>query len=343
MSLKRYLFDKRIAILFYVLLMCFITLVIVLDGTVKVDIGNILYIDIVSFVLFAFYLLAEYVYRKKFYKSFEDIITSGKEDIINIIPEAKTYEQSLYTELLKSIYQEQSIKIEMLYEEKRQNQEFVTSWVHEIKTPIAVSRLIIENSGEKSKEEILDSFEEELDKIDSYVEQSLFYSRTDAFSKDYLINDVELTKVIKGAVKKQAKTFINKRIRIEMEENDLSVTTDKKWLTFIIDQILANSLKYTDEEGKIKIMAEKDEKEKRLIIEDNGVGIKAEDLGRVFEKGFTGCNGREGYKSTGIGLYLAKTLAIKLGHDISIDSIYGEFTRVIIHFPKLTDYFKVAR
>jgi len=343
MSLKRYLIDKKFAILFYFLLMCFISLVIFLDGTVKVDFGNILYINFVSLVLFAVYLLGEYFYRKKFYMYLEDIIMIGQEDIINQLPEPKTYEQSLYTDLLKNIYEDQSNKIEMLYEEKRQNQEFVTSWVHEIKTPIAVSRLIIENGGGKSVDEILNSFEEELDKIDSYVEQSLYYSRIDSFSKDYLIGDVELGKVIKGAVKKQAKTFINKRIRIEMEETDLSVTTDKKWLCFIIDQILANSLKYTNEGGKIKIISEKDEKEKRLIIEDSGIGIKTEDIGRVFEKGFTGCNGRDGYKSTGMGLYLAKSLAIKLGHDISIESVHGEFTRVIIHFPKLTDYFKVAK
>jgi len=343
MKLKKYLYDKRFAIIFYFLLMSFISLVIFLDGTVKVDFGNILYINFVSLVLFAAYLFGEYIYRKKFFKNFEEIIMSHQEDIINRLPEPKTYEQGVYTELLKNIYEEQSNKIEMLYEGKRQNQEFVTSWVHEIKTPIAVSRLIIENSVGKSVDEILNSFEEELDKIDNYVEQSLYYSRTDAFSKDYLINEVELERIIKGAVKKQAKTFINKRIRIEMENTALSVTTDKKWLGFIVDQILANSLKYTNEGGIIKVSSEKNDKEKRLIIEDNGIGIKAEDIGRVFGKGFTGCNGRDGYKSTGMGLYLAKSLAKKLGHDISIDSVYGEFTRVTIHFPKLTDYFKVAK
>ena len=343
MSLKRYLFDKRFAILFYFLLMGFISLVIFLDGTVKVDLGNILYINFVSIVLFTAYLFAEYIYLKKFYKNFEEIITSDQEDIINHLPEPKTYEQAAYTELLNNIYEDQSNKIEMLYEEKKQNQEFVTSWVHEIKTPIAVIRLIIENSVGKSANEILYSFEEELDKIDNYVEQSLYYSRTDSFSKDYLINEVELERIIKSAVKKQAKTFINKRIRIEMEDTELSVTTDKKWLGFIVDQILANALKYTNEGGRIKISAEKKDKEKKLIIEDNGIGIKAEDIGRVFEKGFTGCNGRDGYKSTGMGLYLAKSLAKKLGHDITIESVYGEFTRVTIHFPKLTDYFKVAK
>jgi len=343
MKLKRYLFDKRFSIVFFLLLMVFISLVIYLDGAVKVSFGNVLYIDFVSTVLFLAYLFGEFSYLAKYYRGIEDIIINQEDDIINRLPEPKTYEQSLYMELLRNVYEEQNNKIELLYDNKRENQEFVTSWVHEIKTPIAVSRLIIENSGGKPVEDILSSFEEELDKIDNYVEQSLYYSRIDSFSKDYLIDDAELEKIIKASVKKQAKTFINKRIRIQIEDSTLSVTTDKKWLGFIVDQILANSLKYTKEGGRIKISAEKNEREKRLVIEDNGIGIKAEDIGRVFEKGFTGCNGRDGYKSTGMGLYLAKSLAIKLGHDISIDSVYGEYTRVTIHFPKLTDYFKVAK
>ena len=151
-----------------------------------------------------------------------------------------------------------------------------------------------------------------------------------------------LDRLVKEAVKKQAKTFINKKINIEIDNIDLVVTTDKKWLSFILDQVLSNALKYTSPGGRIKIYGSIEDKAQKLIIEDNGIGVKSEDLRRVFDKGFTGYNGRENYKSTGIGLYLSKKLARKLGHDISIESKYGEYTKIIIIFPKLSDYLQVS-
>jgi signal transduction histidine kinase len=343
MKLKEYLIDKRYLILFFFILMLFISAVIYLDPTVKVSIDNIFYINGVSIIFFLIYLTVEYLFSKKYYNSINYIIQNRKEDIINSLPEPKTYAQNTYNQLLKNVYEEQNVKIEELYEDKRENLEFITSWVHEVKTPIAVSRLIIENSIRKPQDEVFNSIEEEIDKIDNYVEQALYYSRIDAFSKDYFINDIDLERVAKEVVKKHIKTFISKKIKIEIEDTSLNVASDKKWLIFIINQILSNSLKYTSENGKIKIDFEKDKKEKRLIIEDNGIGIKPEDLRRVFDKGFTGHIGRENYKSTGMGLYLAKNLAGKLGHDITIKSNYGEYTRVIIHFPKLLDYFNVTR
>lgn len=341
MKLKDYLKDKRYLIIFYIVLMGFISAVTYLDHNMKISIDNILYINVVSFVFFLIYLILGYLYHKRYYENINYIIENQKEDIINCLPQPKTYEQSSYNNLLKSIYEEQNSKIEKLYEDKRENIEFITSWVHEIKTPIAVSRLTIENSQGKPTEEILNSLEEEMDKIDNYVEQALYYSRIDAFSKDYFINEIDLYKITKEVIKKHMKTFINKRIKINIQECNLNVSSDKKWLIFIMNQILSNSLKYTKKEGTIKINFEKDEREKRIIIEDNGIGIKPEDIRRVFHKGFTGQTGRENYKSTGMGLYLAKNLARKLGHDISIESIYGEYTKVVIHFPKLIDYFNV--
>lgn len=343
MKLKGYLIDKKYLILFFCILMIFISSVVYLDPTVKVSLDNILYINGVSLVFLLIYLISRYLFNKKYYDNINYIIQNRKEDIINSLPDPRTYQQSIYNQLLKNVYEEQNVKIEKLYEDKRENLDFVTSWVHEVKTPIAVSRLIIENSIGKPQDEVLNSIEEEIDKIDNYVEQTLYYSRLDAFSKDYFINDINLERVVKEVVKKHIKTFISKRIKIEINDASLNVSSDKKWLIFIINQILSNSLKYTSENGKIKINFEKDEKEKRLIIQDNGVGIKPEDIIRVFDKGFTGHTGRENHKSTGMGLYLAKNLAGKLGHDITIESNYCEYTKVIIHFPKLLDYFNVTR
>ncbi|MCY6960388.1 sensor histidine kinase [Clostridium brassicae] len=342
MKIIEYIRHKKHLIIFYIILMSFISLIIYLNPSIKVSVSNIIYVNSVSFVFFCIHLFVEYFYFKTYYLGIKDTIEKRQEDIINFLPEAKNYEQNLYNTLLRKLYEEQSLKIENLYDEKRENAEFITSWVHEVKTPIAVSRLIIENSMTKSKDEILDSLEDEIDKIDSYVEQALYYSRIDSFSKDYFINELDLDKLIKEIIKKHAKNFINKKIGIELDNLNFNIISDKKWIVFIIDQIISNALKYTDIQGKIKISGIQDSTEKKLIIEDTGIGIKPEDIDRVFQKGFTGHTGRQDYKSTGMGLYLAKMLSLKLGHDISIQSRYGEYTRVTIHFPKLTNYFNVA-
>ncbi len=213
------------------------------------------------------------------------------------------------------------------------------SWIHEVKLPIAAGRLLIENSSGKSVDYLIDKFEDELQKIDKYVEQALYYSRINSFSKDYFITEVELSQIIKESIKKYSKLFINKRIRFTMFEEQHHVQTDRKWLSFIIDQVTTNALKYTNDGGRIDVRFEEDSKEKRLLIHDTGIGIPREDIHRVFEKGFTGSIGRTHTKSTGMGLYLAKQLALKLGHDLSIESETGKFTNVTIHFPKIRNYY----
>ncbi|QZY55206.1 sensor histidine kinase [Crassaminicella profunda] len=342
MKLKEYLLDKRHFFLFYFILMTFISAVIYLDHTVKVSISNILYIHFVSFVFLCIYIIVGYLFYKRYYENISEIIEKQDTNVLSALPTPINNEQRLYHNLLYKAYLEEEEKIKALQEEKRDNLEFITSWVHEVKTPIATSRLIIENSREPY-DEVLNSLEEEVDKIEAHVERALYYSRIDAFSKDYFIHEIQLEKVIKDIIKKNAKTFISKGISFKMDNMDATVTTDKKWLSFIIDQILSNSLKYTDKEGSIKIYTQKDKKEKRLIIEDNGIGIKNEDLSRVFNKGFTGHIGRENYQSTGMGLYLAKKLSKKLGHDLTITSEFGKYTKVTIHFPKLIDYFNVSK
>jgi signal transduction histidine kinase len=312
-------------------------MVIYLDGT-KDSMGTIVYTNLVSFFFFIIYLISRYIYYRSYYKSLSDIVENQRDEIINRLPKPKSYEQILFQEVLLSLNNEQNSKIQSLFHQKKDYEEFITSWVHQVKTPIAVSRLLIENNLNTPNKETLYSLEEELDKVENYIEQALYHSKIDDFSKDYLINEVGLDRLVKEAVKKQAKAFINKKINIEIDKTDLMVITDKKWLSFIIDQVLSNSLKYTSDRGKIKIYGSIEDKAQKLIIEDNGIGIKIEDLDRVFEKGFTGYNGRENYKSTGIGLYLSKKLARKLGHDIDIESKHGEYTKVTIIFPKLLDY-----
>lgn len=343
MKLTKFIADRKLSIFCYVLLMIFISLVIYLDGSVKVSTGNILYINLVSSSFFIIYLVTRYGYYRSYYKSLSDIVENERDEIINRLPKPKSHEQILFHNVLSSLNNEQNSKIQKLYEQKKDYEEFITSWVHQVKTPIAVSRLLIESNINSPTKETLYSIEEESDKIENFIEQALYYSKINDFSKDYLINQVGLDRLVKDAVKKQAKTFINKKINIEIDNIDIEVTTDKKWLSFILDQVLSNSLKYTSSGGRIKIYELIEDSAQKLIIEDNGIGIKLEDLNRVFDKGFTGYNGRENYKSTGIGLYLSKKMAIKLGHDIKIESKYSEYTKITIIFPKLLDYFQVSK
>jgi len=342
MKFRNFLGDRIFLILFYFIVMLFISLVVYFNNVVKISIENIAYINIVGFIMFILYLIFEYLKNKRYYDVIKYIIENQEENIINSLPRPLNYEQRLYQELIIKVNEEFNIRMDELYEGKKENVDFMNSWVHEIKTPISACRLVIENSIYKSKEETLSNLEDEIDYIENYVEQALYYSRLDSFSKDYLINEIDMNSLIIQLVKKHAKEFIGKKIKVEISNLKFTIYSDKKWLFFILDQILSNSLKYTANNGFIKISGVLNSSGKQLMIQDNGIGIKAEDINRVFDKGFTGYNGREDFKATGIGLYLSKNLATKLGHHITIESKHSEFTRVTVHFPKLIDYYRVT-
>ncbi|MFC4099485.1 sensor histidine kinase [Paenibacillus xanthanilyticus] len=226
--------------------------------------------------------------------------------------------------------------IQALNEAKAQQREhynFIVSWFHEIKTPISVLRLMQQTQIDPA------SLEEELARIEHYVDQALYYAKLDSFSQDYEIGEVALASFMKGIVRRHAKTFISRKIRIDLRmEPSLSVQSDPKWLQFIADQVLTNSLKYTAENGEIVISTRVFAQEKQLVIRDNGIGIEAKDLPRVFNRGFSGTNGRQTQaKSTGMGLYLAQELSNRLGHYMTCSSVAGAYTEMVIHFPKHHD------
>ncbi|MGE6256397.1 sensor histidine kinase [Heyndrickxia sporothermodurans] len=237
---------------------------------------------------------------------------------------SSTYANQLTISVLKHQRKKYLEQIDKLDDEKKEWLEYMTSWFHEIKTPIAISRMIYES------EKNLNSLEEEMDRIEFFVEQALYVSRLHDFHKDYLIQEVALDHIVKEAIKMNIKSFLTKKIKLKLELDSFNVITDKKALLFIINQLLSNALKYTKNEDKITISV----MENRLIVNDTGRGISSEDLPRVFEKGFTGKNGRQHYSSTGMGLYLAKNLTEKLGHDLHICSELNKFTEAMIVFKK---------
>ncbi|HHX62582.1 MAG TPA: hypothetical protein GX707_17995 [Epulopiscium sp.] len=208
--------------------------------------------------------------------------------------------------------------------------EYIETWVHEIKTPIASARLIIENN----QNEVTKNIHHEIEKVEEYIEQVLYYARSNNVSKDYMIKEISLRALVRNVIKRNSRSFINKKVAIDIEAIEGTVYGDAKWLEFILNQVIGNSIKYMrEEQGKVKIYTVKNENNIVLTLKDNGIGIIEHDLNRVFEKGFTGNNGRLFGKSTGIGLYLCKKLSDQLGLGLNLTSQIGEGTKVSIIFP----------
>lgn len=199
-------------------------------------------------------------------------------------------------------------------------QDYFTLWAHQIKTPIAAARLLLQEDPGAVGTEV----EVELLKIEQYVDMVLGYLRLDSESTDYVLRDTDLDGLLRQAVRKFARMFILKKITLDFRETGRTVLTDGKWLSFVVEQVLSNALKYTPAGGRIRIYGDGE----TLVIADSGIGIRPEDLPRVFEKGFTGYNGREDKKSTGIGLYLCRRVMDRLNHGISIVSRPGQGTLV---------------
>lgn len=199
--------------------------------------------------------------------------------------------------------------------------DYYTMWVHQIKTPISAMRLLLSASSPDHK-----AASNELFKIEQYVEMVLGYLRTEDMSSDMKFQKCSLDKIIREQIHKYARIFIGKKLSLEYEGVEETVLTDPKWFGFVIGQVLSNALKYT-KTGKISIYLS-ETMPNTLVIKDTGIGIRSEDLPRVFEKGFTGYNGREESHSSGIGLYLCAKIMKRLGHRISIKSVLGEGTEV---------------
>lgn len=228
-----------------------------------------------------------------------------------------------YEEKLKET-RESNSEESIRWEELQEKQDFFALWTHQIKTPIAALNLLLQ--GEKQD---VAACRQELFKIESYVEMALNYLRFEEMSNDLVLERNSLEQLVRQVVKKYAAIFIYNHISVQLEHLDYTVLTDEKWFCFVLEQILSNALKYT-KQGSVKISAEEIENGLQVLVQDTGIGIKREDLPRIFEKGFTGYNGRMDKKASGLGLYLCKGVCEKLGHEIRVVSEEGEGTTVIL-------------
>ena len=319
--LKSYL-KKNIKV--YILFVVFIAIFFIMFYLYNLPLEALIYTGSFCFLAGLIENVMDFINYRKSYKKLKFLEQNILNDL-DALPKSLDIRIDYYHKIIEKLYEE----LEKLTQENRQKNtdmvDYYSMWVHQIKTPIAAMNFLLDNEEVDQK-----NLQQELFKIERYVEMVLTYIRLDSTSSDYVITKINLDEVVKDSVKKYATIFINKKIKLNFVSHETMVISDKKWLSFAIEQILGNSVKYSNTGGEITI----ETCENKLIVEDNGMGIKEEDLPRIFEKGFTGFNGRYEKKSSGLGLYLCKKTLDKLGHHIEISSKVGEGTRVEITFPK---------
>ena len=293
-----------------------------------------IYIPLIIMGLYMISIIIEYFKRKKFYNNLLNMLEELDEKylITEIIKTPNFLEGQILKNSLEQIDKSMLENVNKYKYMTEDYKEYIELWIHEIKIPIATSKMVIENN----KNAITKSIDEELDKVENYIEQALFYARSNTVEKDYYIRKVVLKEIVNESIKKNKNSLIQEKISIDIHDLDIEVNTDNKWIVFILNQIIQNSIKYRKKENSvIEIYANQGKENVILYIKDNGIGIKQGEITRVFEKGFTGTNGRlSNKKSTGIGLYLCKKLCNKLGIGIELNSVQNEGTEVKLVFPK---------
>lgn len=308
----------------------------------KVEKSLIIVLSLLNFLLIILSLTIDFFRKQKFYTHLLENINNLDKAylVLETIEKPNFYEGKLITHALYEINKSMAETVKILETQTNDFKEYIEMWIHEVKIPIASLILMTHNHKEKFNKKML----EQMHRIDAYVEQVLYYVRSENAEHDYLIKEIELKNIINNVALKNKDELLENNIEFQVENVNFLVNTDAKWLEFILNQIINNSIKYKKENTSSYIKIEgREEKDKiYLSILDNGIGILESDIKRVFEKTYTGTNGRIKTKSTGMGLYIAKNLCMKLGHTIEIKSKEQEFTKVIIKFSK-NEFYKVAK
>lgn len=339
MNIKEYIKDNQLSI---ILRLVFIVFIMYILNLLQVDKQTKNFILILWMVLTSIDLIHSYYRKTNYYKKVNTILKElDKKYLLPVLIEEPSFcEGKILYEVLSITDKSMNEEVNKYIFSQEEYREYIDMWVHEIKTPIASSKLIIENNKDENTLSIL----EELEKIEAYIEQVLYYSKSNDIEKDYIVKELDLRKCISNVVKRNKKSIREKRIVIDLQDFENKVYCDNKWLEFMLNQIITNSIKYignidineklANESGKIKIYMKQNSNNIELFIEDNGIGIEEKDLRKVFGKGFTGTNGRKLKKSTGMGLYISKKLADKMYIGLDIYSTIHKGTTVKITFPQ---------
>lgn len=329
MSFEKFLKDKWLFCITQSIMIVFIGTLL---SVFKMNLYGIVFLITAMLLLDIVVLLVEYIQKKVYYKKLLDTLQGlDKKRLISEMMERPEFEEGkLWWEVLQLATKSMNDEVSLYRLLQEEHKTYIEAWIHEIKTPIACMELMCENHRNDLTKNML----VETRKIEGFVEQALFYARSTSVEKDYVLREVSLEALVRNAIKKEARQMIEHKVQVQLGNMDYQVLADPKWVEFMLSQILSNSLKYKGENLRLKCEAEDYQAQVILSIEDNGVGIPDKDIGRVFDKGFTGENGRRYAKSTGIGLYLCKKLCKKMHLGIRLESKEGEGTKVFIIFPK---------
>ena len=331
MKFGSFLKDRLYSII--IALFCYFIILLVLLAY-KSDKAIVIAITIILLVTYILLFLTDFFRKKKFYT---DLLTNIENLdkaylVLETLNRPEFYEGELLCQALYEIDKSMNENVRIEKEQLLDNKEYIEMWIHEVKRPLASLVLTLNN-----QKNILDRKTKNiLKRLEDYVDQVLYYVRSENAEKDYFIKEVDLSKVIKNVGIKNMDDLLDNKVEFIVDKTNYKVFTDSKWLEFILNQIINNSIKYKRniDNSYIKIYVKDNLDTTVLIIEDNGIGIKTSDIRQVFDKTFTGTNGREKTTSTGMGLYIAKNLCKKLGHKIEIESKENEYTRVFITFAK---------
>ena len=340
--LTNFIKQNYIWILMIVTMSCIHLLYMYLIGARKQD---MVYAAVLDAILLLITVLVGFFRYSSKVKALSNALKRPVEEQAQL-PEATDDVEILYHRLLENQSIARSESESSAAVRQSRMRDYYSMWVHQIKTPISAMKLLLEAEREelgqmmcdeeqqaafKELSDNLDSFEDELFRIEEYVGMALQYQRVSSTENDFVLEKVSLDGVIRDTIKKYAKIMIRRHIGINYSGTKKQVYTDEKWLAFILEQILSNAIKYT-QQGFVTIETAEEKDRFFITIKDTGIGIKAEDLPRVFEKGYTGYNGHADKKATGIGLYLCRQMADKLGHTIRMESELGKGTKVWIGF-----------
>lgn len=338
--LTNFIKQNYIWILMIVTMSCIHLLYMYLIGARKQD---VVYAAVLDAILLLITVLVGFFRYSSKVKALSNALKRPVEEQAKL-PEATDDVEMLYHRLLENQSIARSEAESSAAIRQSQMRDYYSMWVHQIKTPISAMKLLLEAEREELGQLIcddeqsqyllsdnMDSFEDELFRIEEYVSMALQYQRVSSNENDFVLEKVSVDGVIRDTIKKYAKIMIRRHIGINYSGTGQEVYTDGKWLAFMLEQILSNAIKYTPQ-GVVTIETAEEKDRFFITIKDTGIGIKAEDLPRVFEKGYTGYNGHADKKATGIGLYLCRQMADKLGHTIRMESEIGKGTKVWIGF-----------
>lgn len=337
MKITNYLKDKFLPIFIYIINILIITMLLI---AFKSNESLILVFITFQIILGLTLLLIEYSKKNSFYKTIQSklINLDKKYLVLEMLDKPKTTEEELIYQIFYDINKSYIEELKDYKLSLTNFKEYIELWIHEVKIPISSLVLMTHNS----KENLPKKYITQINRLDNYIDQVLYYVRSNNSEEDYLIKEVSLQKIINAVALKNKDDLLENNIEFIVKINNEKALTDEKWLEFILNQIINNSIKYKRniKVPKIEIKVEEATQKVILTITDNGIGIPKNDLPKVFNKSFTGTNGRTTTKSTGLGLYIAKNLLKKLGHKIEIESEVNKYTKVTITFSK-NNYYKI--